>query len=56
MKTNIEIIEGIKIRLARLEQTLDIVSKHPEKLVYVEEDCKSKIDELESLLEWISKQ
>ena len=53
MKTADEIIKGIELRLMRLHQTLEIISKHTDELTYTKADTESKIDELESLLEWI---
>ena len=52
-KTSEEIIKGIELRLSRLNETLEIISLIPDKLTHVKDDTESKIDELESLLEWI---
>lgn len=55
MKTTEEIIAGLELRIKRLNETLDIISKCPENLGYTKNDTEVRLDELESLLEWIKK-
>ncbi len=47
-----EILEGLKFRLANLEQGLEVISEE-EGLEFVKADYESRIDEIESIIHWI---